>query len=122
MKPIILFLSLLFFTFSANPQTPDPKATVAGHSEGSVTKAELTSQEKLIPGSNDIVILSFTMSYPIGEDDIVELISNSDKITSEMKDNINKVKPGTDITFENIKAKRGDKTLILEAIVLKIKE
>ena len=62
------------------------------------------------------------MSYPIGEDDFVELASNSDKITSEMKDNINKVKAGTDITFENIKAKRGDKILIIEAIVLKIKE
>lgn len=122
MKSIILFLCIFIFTLSANPQTPDPKATVAGHSEGSVTKAELIAQDKLIPGSSDIVILNFTMSYPIGEDDFVELASNSDKITSEMKDNINKVKAGTDITFENIKAKRGDKILIIEAIVLKIKE
>lgn len=122
MKPIILFLSLFFVALITNAQTPDPKASIAGHSEGTVSKAELLSQDKLIPGSNDIEIISFTMSYPIGEDDFVELASNSDKLTSEMKDNINKVKAGTDITFENIKAKRGDKILIIEAIVLKIKE
>jgi hypothetical protein len=122
MKLLTIFLSLFFISISSFAQTPDPKVSVAGHSDGSVTKAELVSQEKLIPGSNDIIIISFTMSYPIGEDDFVELASNSDKLTSEMKENIKKVKVGTDITFENIKAKRGDKTLILEAIIIKIKE
>lgn len=112
----------MFISLSTIAQAPDPKATIAGRSEGIVTKAELVAQEKLAAVGNDIVIVSFTMSYPIGEDDFVELTSNSDKLTGEMKDNINKVKPGTDISFENIKAKRGDKTLILEAVVLKIKE
>lgn len=123
MKSLLVFLALtLFSTFSINSQTPDPKASIGGISEGSISKAELLKQEKLIPGSNDITIISFTMSYPLGEDDFVELASNSDKLTREMKDHISKLKPDTEISFENIKAKRGDKILILESIILKVKD
>jgi hypothetical protein len=115
---------LFFITFSiiVVAQTDDPKATIAGLSGGLITKKELLSQENLVPNSKDIVIIEFTMSYPIGDDDVVELLSNSDKITKEMKDHIDGLKTGSELSFENIKAKKGNSTIILEAINLKIKE
>jgi len=121
-SPSVLLALSLFSTFILSAQTSDPKVSIGGISEGSISKEELLKQEKLVPGSNDIIIVSFTMSYTLGEDDFVELTGNSDKLTREMKDHISKLKPGTELSFENIKAKRGDKILILESIVLKVKE
>lgn len=112
------------FIFSSElfSQTNDPKVSIAGKSEGSISKTELLAKGKLIPSNNDIMIVSFSISYPISEDDIVELYSASDTLTQEMKDHILKLKPGTNLTIENTKAKRGDKILILEAITLNIME
>ena len=119
----ILFLLLLVKV--SNPlfaQSDDPKVQINGISQGTITINDLVNQEKLICNNKNLVIIGFTMSYPIGEDDFVELVSTSDKLTQEMKDNIKTIKPGTEISFENIKAKKADKTIIIEAITLKIRE
>jgi hypothetical protein len=103
-------------------QPIDPKVLIAGHSEGSVKKAELLTDIHITPSDKDIAIISFTMSYPKGDDDFEELSSKSDLLTDEMKEHIKKLKAGTKLTFENIKAKRGDKTLILESVDLVVEE
>jgi hypothetical protein len=123
-KNIILF-TLLFFSVGfaeAQSQSDDPKVLINDINRGSITRNDLIYQEKIVCSAKDIIILGFTMSYPIGEDDFVELVSASDKLTQEMKDHVKDLKPGTEISFENIKAKKGDKTIILEAITLKIRE
>jgi hypothetical protein len=116
--------TLLFFASicSLNSQTVDTKVLIAGHSEGSVKKAELLGDIRITPISNDIAIISFTLSYPKGDDDFEELSSKSNSLTDEMKEHIKKLKAGTKLTFENIKAKMGDKTLILESIDLVVEE
>lgn len=123
LKYLIIFCILSFlFNSELFSQNNDPKISIAGKSEGIILKTELLASGKLIPSSKDIMIVSFSISYPIGEDDLVELFSTSDTLTREMKDHILKLKPGTDLTIENIKAKRDEKTLILEAITLKVME
>jgi hypothetical protein len=117
---IFVFISVCLLQLSG--QETDPKATIGGLSEGSISKIELAKVEKIIPSQNDIVIISFTMSYNVGEDDIVELVSTSSSLTTEMKDNIKQLKAGTEISFENIKAKRGLTVLILESVTLKLKD
>jgi hypothetical protein len=115
----VLLINSISIVFS---QEIDPKVLVAGRSEGSIKKTELLADVRITPSSNDIAIISFTMSYPKGEDDFEELTSKSDKLTDEMKEHIVKLNPGTKLSFENIKAKRGDKTLILESVDLVIEE
>ena len=124
MKQLFLkvFLALSFVLIALNlaAQTDDPAATIGGFKNGSIKRADLIAVEKILPNNSNIIIVSFTMSYPIGNDDLVELVSKSDKITQEMKDSFKKVKAGTEISFENIKAKRDDKTIILESVILKL--
>ena len=121
---IVAMLLIFLFTgyVSVFSQPVDPKANVLGLTEGSIKKTELLTLEKITTNTKDITIVSFTLSYPIGVDDFAELMSTSDKLTDEMREDIKHLKIGTEVTFENIKAKRGDKTLILESITLKIKE
>ncbi len=121
MKTFISIVSIIFYGLALYAQPQDPKAKLAGHSEGIITKSEILSVEKLIPTQPDIIILSFTLSYSKG-DDIIELISKSDNLTLEMKDHIKQIQAGTEISFENIKAKQGDKILLLESVNLKLKD
>ena len=124
MKQLVLkvFFALLFVSIALNllAQSEDPTATVGGFKNGTIKRADLLAVEKIKPNNSTIVIISFTISYPVGTDDLVELVSKSDKITQEMKDNFQKIKAGTEISFENIKAKMADKTIILESVILKL--
>jgi hypothetical protein len=115
-----LFLVLGMLTITATAQTDDPKASIAGLYKGSIKRADLLAVERIIPSTQNMVIVGFTISYPTGDDDLDELVSKSDKITPEMKENFGKLKAGTEISFENIKAKMADKTIILESVVLKL--
>jgi len=118
----VLFLFIFLKVSNTLSAQEDPKISINGISYGSISINDLVNQEKIICKDKNIKIYGFTMSYPIGEDDFVELISPSDSLTKEMKDNIKNLKPGTEVSFENIKAKKADKTIILEAITLKIRE
>jgi hypothetical protein len=117
---VFLVLLLVPVTLNLFAQTEDPSATVGGLKNGSVKRADLMAVEKIVPNSSTIAIVSFTISYPVGTDDLIELVSKSDKITQEMKDHFKTVKSGTEISFENIKAKMADKTVILESVILKL--
>jgi hypothetical protein len=123
MKTFAIVLLLFVFQISSIlGQAVDPGASVSGRTEGFITKADLQKTEKLVPNSPDIVIMGFTLSYPIPGDDVEEWVSKSDQLTSEMKEKIALLKAGTIVSFENIKAKKEGKTLILESINLEIKE
>jgi hypothetical protein len=116
----ILILTLFTFSFNLIGQDPDPKATVGSYTSGTIKRSDLLAVEKILPNKSKLVIVNFTISYPIGDDDLVELVSKTDAITKEMKDDFKKVKAGTEISFENIKGKMADKTVILESVVLKV--
>ena len=116
----ICILLFFIFSFNLNAQDEDPKATVGGFKSGSVKRTELLAVDKVVSNNSSITVVSFTISYPISDDDLVELVSKSDAVTQEMKDHFKKVKAGTEVSFENIKAKMADKTVILESVVLKV--
>lgn len=117
---ISTFIFLLISNLSAFSQPADPKVTIGGVSEGKITKTDILKVTKLDVSPENIAIISFTMSYLVGNDDYVELVSNSDKLTSEMIESLKQIKVGTEVSFENIKAKIEDKTIILESVTLKI--
>lgn len=120
MKTSLMLLMTFLISVQVYGQPADPKVTIAGRSDGQITISDLLAAEKIIPNMKDLVILGFILSYDKG-DDIIELESKSDKLSQEMKDNIKLLPAGTEISFENIKAKQGEKTLILESIILKLR-
>lgn len=121
MKKLFIYLLLLCnVPVLFSQQNNDPYASVAGKHDGTISIDELLSASKVESSQTDVQIVFFSVSYAASEDDIVEIISKSDQITPEMKELFAKLTPGKEINFENIKAKRGDKTVILESLVLKI--
>ena len=117
---VLLAFSFVLIAYNLTAQTDDPSATVGGFKNGSIKRADLLAVEKIIPNNSNIIIVSFTISYADENDFLIEVASKNDKITEEMKENFKKVKTGTEISFENIKAKMVDKTIILESVILKL--
>jgi hypothetical protein len=102
-------------------QQTDPKASISGKNNGEISVAEIIKAERLQPNQPDLKIVIFSFSFET-DDDVIEILCNSDVISPEIIEQLKKLKTGSKISFENIKAKHtSGNTIIMEALVFIIK-
>ena len=107
---------------------PDPVPRFAGKSVGDdkVKKSDLTAAQGVIAKMENFdfdlnfKVTSFKLTMIVGGTPI-EKVSNSNRVTGDMKTMLSKAKPGSKVYIENIKAKGPDGTIRkLGSIALKV--
>ena len=97
---------------------PDPKPYFAGKSthDDKVKKNELTAAQGVVAKMQNFdfdlkfTIVSFKLTMSVSGT-LIEKVSNSNRVTGEMKQMLKKAKPGSKIYIENIKAQGSDGTV-----------
>ncbi|MBN2261374.1 MAG: gliding motility protein GldM [Prolixibacteraceae bacterium] len=112
-------------------KVPDPKATVAQRTEGSVAREILRAQTGIFAKLEDFdfdmefVVTGFDMTVPTSGGMVTTLSSKSHMFTPQQKELLNALGGGDRVTFENIRARieGGDKNemdRMLSPIILKV--
>jgi hypothetical protein len=101
-------------------QIQQPLATIAGLSDGVISKNALLKADSLVCSDNKLRIISFTLTIN-HNDNLIEVQGKSNLLSADMKKYINNMLSGNKLYFENIKAKLPDgSTRTLSSINLKI--
>ena len=105
---------------------PDPKAQFAGKSSGATSAANLKAQDRLFAKLENFyfdinfTVTRFTMYIMKPRQDAIILNSSGSELTSQMKQALGSIGPGTKVIFGNIMAtgpggQRGLDDIILSA-------
>ena len=101
---LTVILSVMYVClFAQNPNNHIPGFYIEGLRGGELSKADFLKADSIKCTDKTVIIESFTISFQI-RGDILEIISHSAEITSEMKEAIKKPGYTGKVWVENIKA------------------
>ena len=104
---------------------PPPNASINGKREGRMSKGQLSKAQGVaaklsnFPFDLKYTVISYDCRLKVGEF-TKSFPKKGNKFDADLKDKISKLKPGTDITFQNIKAKGPDGVKKCPPIVLTV--
>ncbi|MBK5286276.1 MAG: hypothetical protein JJE25_12825 [Bacteroidia bacterium] len=103
-KPVLLIALLISINaaFVANAQTL--KATIAGMGGKEITSRQLAGDSILAVTEPCYMVTSFRMSAYLKDKKPIEIESNSERLTDQMREAILSLPSGTKVYFEYIKA------------------
>ena len=105
MKPILTLILLFNVALSSVAQTPvmtDMKASIAGKSEGAITRKELLNAKGLTADKAGYRITEFKMTV-VNSNGPKEFASSNEKLTTAMRIAIQSASPHAKVYFEYIK-------------------
>jgi alpha-L-arabinofuranosidase len=119
---ICLLLALGSNSLAQQSQKNEFPATVAGISNGDISKDVLLNAGVIECSYPNVKIISFDMSAQLKNNGLVDLKGNGNTLNEEMKSVIKNMEIGNKVIFEQIYAKsEAGKTMMLNAIILTVK-
>ena len=105
---------------------PNPSAAVGGKDEGRMSKSKLLKAQgvaaklKNFPFDLKYEVISYDVRLQVGQFPKTFTYKGTNLIKDDLRDKIRKLKSGSSVTFQNIKAKGPDGVKKCNAVVLEI--